>query len=366
LLLCFLAACYLHRTSGGSINTYLRVTFSHSNPNIVVGYLPDETRRKMQQAIANRRTNMPPIGEELGLFKKRRKSVLDEIEAEGYHQPSMPDPPAAQLAPAAQPVALPMATVVPAAEEHEAPMPTPGEAQPAYIDAGASASAMASAMAAMSAAELSVPPQGKAGPIEEEVYDDPRDDPYDDGSASGGGRRRRKKRPPPPGSSNNSGDVTPADFEATGGVYGDEYDDAAGSFYQEGEVYNEDADAASSATGSGRRRRKKKSGSDGSSAAGAEDDPAAAAMVPATPSDLQTPGEEEEEDEEEMIRRLAWIKFYVKNGETNKALELGWDGDMSFIAANDAEPQFAESAGPGAGAGGSALTVDPQKTMCRI
>jgi len=259
-----------------------------------------------------------------------------------------------------------MAPVVPAAEEHEAPMPNPGEAQPAYIDAGASASAMASAMAAMSAAELSVPPQGKAGPIEEEVYDDPRDDPYDDGSASGGGRRRRKKRPPPPGSSNNSGDVTPADFEATGGVYGDEYDDAAGSFYQEGEVYNEDADAASSATGSGRRRRKKKSGSDGSSAAGAEDDPAAAAMVPATPSDLQTPGEEEEEDEEEMIRRLAWIKFYVKNGETNKALELGWDGDMSFIAANDAEPQFAESAGPGAGAGGSALTVDPQKTMCRI
>ena len=47
------------------------------------------------------------------------------------------------------------------------------------------------------------------------------------------------------------------------------------------------------------------------------------ATAPAAPSNLQTPGDEEEEDEEEMIRRLAWIRYYVKNNDTEKALELG-------------------------------------------
>ena len=83
-------------------------------------------------------------------------------------------------------------------------------------------------------------------------------------------------------------------------------------------------------------------------------------MAPATPSNMQTPGDEEEEDEEEMIRRLAWIRYYVKNNDTDKALELGWDGDMAFMAASDASM----SSHPAAS--GSALTVDPQKTMCRI
>jgi len=78
---------------------------------------------------------------------------------------------------------------------------------------------------------------------------------------------------------------------------------------------------------------------------------------------MQTPGDGEEEDEEEMIRRLAWIKYYVKNSDTDKALELGWDGDMSFITASDG---LVSSIPSNPAASGSALTVDPQKTMCRI
>ena len=55
LLLCCFLTCWLHRASGGSIPTYLRVTFAHSNPNIVFMYLPEETKRKMQAAIVTRR-----------------------------------------------------------------------------------------------------------------------------------------------------------------------------------------------------------------------------------------------------------------------------------------------------------------------
>ena len=55
LLLCCFLTCWLHRASGGSIPTFLRVTFAHSNPNIVFMYLPEETKRKMQAAIVTRR-----------------------------------------------------------------------------------------------------------------------------------------------------------------------------------------------------------------------------------------------------------------------------------------------------------------------
>merc|ERR1712021_195062 len=89
----------------------------------------------------------------------------------------------------------------------------------------------------------------------------------------------------------------------------------------------------------------------------------ASATAPAMPSDIQMPDGEEEEDEEEMIRRLAWIKYYVKNSDTDKALELGWDGDMSFITASDG---LVASVSSNPVASGSALAVDPQKTMCRI
>ena len=63
------------------------------------------------------------------------------------------------------------------------------------------------------------------------------------------------------------------------------------------------------------------------------------------------------------LRRLAWIKYYVKEGNPDKALELGWDGDLSFIAM-DGEPG---EAAPGASMGASGtLAIDPKKSMCRI
>ena len=201
----------------------------------------------------------------------------------------------------------------------------------------ASADASAAAMAAMAAAEAAVhaPAQSKAGPGkdgEEGLYD---------GTIHSDGHRLRKKRAPPPGSST-SGDATSNEIVATGGVQ--EKDD-------EGEQPpNIGEDLASTID----TRRI------GSACESSSQHEVPTAMAPATPSNLQTPGDEEEEDEEEMIRRLAWIRYYVKNNDTDKALELGWDGDMAFMTASDASM----SSHPAAS--GSALTVDPQKTMCRI
>merc|ERR1712021_153846 len=108
------------------------------------------------------------------------------------------------------------------------------------------------------------------------------------------------------------------------------------------------------------RRRSSGHGSSAYESGSQQEAPAvsASATAPAMPSDIQMP-----EDEEEMIRRLAWIKYYVNNSNTDKALELGWDGDMSFITASDGP---VASILPNPVASGSALTVDPQKTMCRI
>ena len=55
-------------------------------------------------------------------------------------------------------------------------------------------------------------------------------------------------------------------------------------------------------------------------------------------------------------------------GETERALELGWDGDMSFIAEGGQPPNEGGGSGgsPEDGSGGASLQVDPQKTMCRI
>ena len=36
--------------------------------------------------------------------------------------------------------------------------------------------------------------------------------------------------------------------------------------------------------------------------------------------------QDEEDDEEEEERRIAWIQHYVKAGELERAVELGWDG----------------------------------------
>jgi len=148
--------------------------------------------------------------------------------------------------------------------------------------------------------------------------------------------------------------VTPNEILATGGVQENE---------DEEQARNIGEDLAS--TVDKRLRARLGDGSSACESSSQQEAPAAStsAMAPATPSEMQTPGAEEEEDEEEMIRRLAWIKYYVKNSDTDKALELGWDGDMSFITASDG---LVASVSSNPVASGSALAVDPQKTMCRI
>ena len=37
----------------------------------------------------------------------------------------------------------------------------------------------------------------------------------------------------------------------------------------------------------------------------------------------------------DQVRRIAWIEYYVSKGDLDKARELGWSGDMSFLGLND-------------------------------
>ena len=155
----------------------------------------------------------------------------------------------------------------------------------------------------MAAAQAAVhaPAQSKAGPrkdSENEFYD---------GTIHSDGHRLRKKRAPPPGSST-SVDATSNEIVATGGVQEKDDEGEQASYIGEDLASTIDTRRAGSACESSSQHE------------------VPTAMAPATPSNLQTPGDEEEEDEEEMIRRLAWIRYYVKNNDTDKALELGWDG----------------------------------------
>merc|ERR1719163_2599081 len=63
-------------------------------------------------------------------------------------------------------------------------------------------------------------------------------------------------------------------------------------------------------------------------------------------SALQSEGEQgDEEEEEALVRRIAWIEYYVSKGELDKARELGWSGDMSFLGLNeDGTPMEADAA----------------------
>lgn len=97
-----------------------------------------------------------------------------------------------------------------------------------------------------------------------------------------------------------------------------------------------------------------------------EDDVEAAAAVAAestTPPPGAAPAaageEDEDEDEEALVRRVAWIKYYVTQGDMEKARELGWNGDMSFL---DGEADTA----PAAEEAGEAKTVVAQTSMHRI
>ena len=40
----------------------------------------------------------------------------------------------------------------------------------------------------------------------------------------------------------------------------------------------------------------------------------------------ETPGSDGDETEQEQARRVAWIKHYIKLGDYDRAIELGWDG----------------------------------------
>ena len=47
----------------------------------------------------------------------------------------------------------------------------------------------------------------------------------------------------------------------------------------------------------------------------------------------------DEEDEETILRRLMWIKYHVKVGNTQAAQDLGWDGDLDYIFEGDEEEE---------------------------
>ena len=54
--------------------------------------------------------------------------------------------------------------------------------------------------------------------------------------------------------------------------------------------------------------------------------PAASAAGPSGAEKQPLLQQDEEDDEEEEERRIAWIQHYVKAGELERAVELGWDG----------------------------------------
>lgn len=73
---------------------------------------------------------------------------------------------------------------------------------------------------------------------------------------------------------------------------------------------------------------------------------------------------EGEEDEEALVRRVAWIKYYVTQGDEEQARQLGWNGDYAFLELNDdGTPMEAEAP---AGAPPAAPESLSQTNMHRI
>ena len=53
---------------------------------------------------------------------------------------------------------------------------------------------------------------------------------------------------------------------------------------------------------------------------------ASAASAGGTGGGTRSPGADGDETEQEATRRIAWIKHYIKLGDYDRAIELGWDG----------------------------------------
>jgi hypothetical protein len=81
----------------------------------------------------------------------------------------------------------------------------------------------------------------------------------------------------------------------------------------------------------------------------------------------QGDGTGDEEDEEALVRRIAWIEYYVGKGELDKARELGWSGDMSFLGlADDGTPLPASGDGTPLPQSGDYSAADGGSSMHRI
>ena len=66
------------------------------------------------------------------------------------------------------------------------------------------------------------------------------------------------------------------------------------------------------------------------------------------------------------MRRIAWIEYYVSKGELDKARELGWSGDMSFLGLNDDGTPMAEAAEEAAEEPAEEPLLDTPEAMHRI
>ena len=45
--------------------------------------------------------------------------------------------------------------------------------------------------------------------------------------------------------------------------------------------------------------------------------------------------EEHEDEDEDVARRNAWVQHYIKLGDYDRAVELGWDKDTGLTVAGD-------------------------------
>ena len=86
--------------------------------------------------------------------------------------------------------------------------------------------------------------------------------------------------------------------------------------------------------------------------------PSANQTIAAQQAFLVASEEDADETEAEQLRRVAWIKYYIKMGDYDKAVELGWDGDMDF-AQSLLSPTQQSADASGAATPGNVAEADP-------